>query len=100
MQFMTEYRLFIGANNDSGQVEKDVIIETISPCFNSFTYQESEGYYQGKPEKSAVVTIYVADVALNHLTMRDLANQLARNLMQECILVVRLQSVEVDFVGQ
>ena len=49
--------LFIGSNNATGELETDKIIQTISEMYDGFTLESALGYWQGKPEHTAVVTL-------------------------------------------
>jgi hypothetical protein len=71
---MIEHKLFVGANNKTGEVEVDKIIEIVGHYFAGFTVQEAIGVWQGKREKSVVVTIIANNLAEHdvHCTVADL----------------------------
>jgi len=50
-------RLFIGANNETGEVEKGAINSVLESHFGGWTMYDSMGYWNGGYEKSVVVEI-------------------------------------------
>lgn len=49
--------LFIGSNNKTGKVERELLEATLAQYHEGFTIQPSVGYWQGTREQSVVVTI-------------------------------------------
>lgn len=54
---MKTFRLYIGANNVTGSVELDKIEATLNQHFEGYTIEQATGYWLGKREDSAIVTI-------------------------------------------
>ena len=54
---MPTYNIYIGADNDTGKIDLDLIASIVSKYHEGFTMVEARGYWQGKPEPSCVVTI-------------------------------------------
>jgi hypothetical protein len=88
---MTQFNLYIGANNRTGQVEIDKIVRYIGHVFSGFTIVDSIGYWQGKAEKSIVVTIFTDEK--DRWFMIEYVKGLATMLMQDCII---LQTIKAD----
>ena len=79
-----EHKLYIGANNQTGEVEVDKAIEIVGRFFAGFTVQESIGIWHGKREKSIVVT-----VVANEHSWSDIDNcvrSLTEELHQDFVL--------------
>jgi len=81
---MKTYQLFVGSNNATGKLETDRIIKTTSKAFQGFTLSRSVGYWQGKPEKSAIVTIAGA----RRSQVDALAANLKKVLQQDAVMVM------------
>lgn len=54
---MKTYQLFIGSNNQTKQLEKQVIENILAEHFEGFTLQEGTGYWHGEREQTAIVTV-------------------------------------------
>lgn len=54
---MATVQLFVGANNFTGQVDRDLLIETLNDRHEGYTLAEGQGMWQGKPEPMVMVTI-------------------------------------------
>jgi len=59
---MPLYRIYIGANNQTGTVELDVIKTFFSANYSSFTITNTYGVFQDKEEPSIIVTIATEDI--------------------------------------
>ena len=91
---MATYYLHIGANNTSGIVEKDKIVQVLSSHFQGFTLQDSVGYWNGKPEYSCIATI--ANLAEGKQAY-SVARELAQVLDQEAVGLSKAD-VQMDFI--
>jgi hypothetical protein len=49
--------LFIGSNNKTGKVDRQLLEEVLSKYHEGFTIQPAVGYWQGTREDSVVVTV-------------------------------------------
>lgn len=84
------YNLYIGANNETGIVEKDKAISIISKSFEGLTVTSSQGYWQGKPENSIVVSIETEDSE----SVLSVAKQLTIELQQQAVGVAKIGKME------
>jgi len=86
---MNKYTIYIGANNTTKEVEKDILIKELSEFCNAFntgfTIVESVGYWNGEMEKSVIVTILDTDI--NVFDIVGICNVLKDKLQQNSILV-------------
>jgi hypothetical protein len=51
------YQLYIGANNETGQVERPLIERVLNKYFDGYTIVPTTGYWLGKREKSVQVIL-------------------------------------------
>lgn len=72
--------LFVGANNETKEVEKQHIIAILSKNHDGFTLYDSTGFYKGDSEPSAIIEI-TDDEQLIDGTIQELKEM----LKQECI---------------
>lgn len=49
--------LFIGSNNKTGKVDRDILETVLSKYHQGFTIQPSVGYWMGHKEDSVIVTV-------------------------------------------
>jgi hypothetical protein len=56
---MTTIQLFIGSNNRTHKVERELLIQTLSKYHTGFTIQPATGYWMGAREDS--VTVLISD---------------------------------------
>lgn len=74
---MTTYKLYIGANNTTKQVEIDKIEQTLNGYFDGYTMEQATGYWLGNREASVVITvaseieIVPVIVELKHILQQD-----------------------------
>lgn len=65
----------------------DVIVPVLTRAgFESFTVNESTGFWQGKPERSLEVLVYGADTNASQLWLQS-AEVIRKELFQEAVLV-------------
>lgn len=86
---MKTIELFIGANNKTGRVERELLIKTLSKYHEGFTIQPSVGYWMGAREESVVVTI-----ADDEQAIRDTAQRLKQVLKQDAIAMHEVAPLE------
>ena len=91
---MNTYQLHIGANNTTGIVEKDRIIQVLSSHYDGFTLQDTVGYWKGTPEYSCIATI--ANVTESDGIVK-LARELAQVLEQDAVGVTAIPT-GMDFI--
>lgn len=51
------YRLYIGSNNETKELELDKIKQIVSSYYDGFTIMLATGYWKGNEEKTAIVEI-------------------------------------------
>ena len=51
------YRLYIGSNNETKELELDKIKEIVSRYYDGFTIILATGYWKGNEEKTAIVEV-------------------------------------------
>lgn len=73
---------FIGANNETGEVEKDIVTNVLGAHYRGFTIQDSIGFWEGSQEKSVVATVTGEDVKY-----KEVAEELKLKLKQDAVLV-------------
>jgi len=54
---MATVQLFVGANNFTGEVDRQLLIDTLNDRHEGYTLSEGQGMWQGKPEPMVLVTI-------------------------------------------
>ena len=86
------YRLYIGANNTTGEVEKDKLLAILDAHFEGYTVTDSVGRWQGKNEKSVIVDIATDDRHI--VTVRVCVNQILKELSQYSVGVVQLPAMQ------
>jgi N6-adenosine-specific RNA methylase IME4 len=77
---MRTYRLFIGANNETGNVETSLIESKLNQHFEGYTIENATGYWLGKKESSVIVTI-----SGNEQTILNVIRELKEVLKQDAI---------------
>ena len=50
-------QMFIGENNKTHKVERELLIQTLAKYHDGFTIQPGVGYWQGVQENNVIVTI-------------------------------------------
>ncbi len=78
---MATWQFYVGANNTTGQVDRELLITTLSEYVQGYTLIDGNGYWQGKPEPMALV---IAD-GLNEVGARRLAQYLRGALEQDAV---------------
>jgi hypothetical protein len=80
---MKKHTLYVGANNETSEVEKDVIVQTTARHFEGFTMSDNVGYWEGRPEGSVSVIVFTEDTG----KVYQLANELKEKCKQEAVIV-------------
>ena len=89
-------RLYIGADNETHELDTDKIARLVSEKFQGFTLTTGQGFYNGTPEQCAIVTVAQAELDKYHRKeypeglkgiIKKFAAKLAEDLDQECIMV-------------
>ena len=85
----TTLRLYIGSNNQTHKVERDLLVRTLAKYHSGFTIQPALGYWEGASEDS--VTVVIAD---EYSTIIDTVHRLKQVLKQDAIAVQRVEPLE------
>lgn len=83
------FTLYIGANNETGKLERKKITSTLSNWFDGFTMQEGVGFYRGTPEKMCTVYIFADEERI-----MSCVEELKEVLKQESIGVQKSQPLK------
>ena len=86
---MKTIELFIGANNKTGKVERELLIETLAKYHEGFTVQPAVGYWMGAREES--VTVIIAD---DEHKVRQTVQRLKQVLKQDAIAMHEVAPLE------
>lgn len=81
---MNQFNLYIGADNKTGQVDKDKIVSYLTHVFDGFSIMDSIGLWKGTKESSVVVTIFTDK---NRWFMVEFIKGLCSVLKQDCIIM-------------
>jgi hypothetical protein len=88
---MKTYTLHVGANNATGELEKEKLCAILSTKFPGFTVRDVVGYWNGKQEQSCEVLIAnVADEQRQFVL--DVASEIAQKLEQEAVGVMSYET--------
>lgn len=95
-------RLFFGLSLPSGGAVSLADWESfqqkeIVPVFDGFNVVDSIGYYQGKPERSKLVTVILPVSELEKA--RSLASLYAKQFKQDSVMLVSVPVVNWQFIG-
>lgn len=71
--------------------------ENLSKAFDGFNVVDSTGYYQGKPERSKIVTVIVDKKGIQKA--KKLAKIYAKQFQQESVMIVKVPVLEWSFIG-
>lgn len=80
---MNTYNLYIGSNNDTHELELNTIEKITGSLFQGFSLSQTTGYWNGKKEQTAIVTIATDESAL----VTRLATILKEILKQEAVMI-------------
>ncbi len=69
----------------------------IATAFEGFNVVDSVGYYQGKPERSKIVTLIVKQPDINKA--KSLASRYAKKFGQDSVMMVTVPVLEWEFIG-
>ena len=84
---MKTYQLYIGSNNQTGELEKERITEIASLFVEGFTLSEAVGFWAGSREKTAILTISLGlkSSEAEEALVLALAKELKEDLRQDAI---------------
>lgn len=85
----TTMQLFIGSNNKTHKVERELLIQTLSKYHEGFTIQPATGYWMGAREDS--VTVVISD---EHDSIIETVKRLKQVLKQDAIAVQTVAPLE------
>lgn len=86
---MKTLELFIGANNKTGKVERELLIKTLAKYHEGFTVQPATGYWMGAREES--VTVIISD---DEHKVRQTIQRLKQVLKQDAIAMHEVSPLE------
>lgn len=87
---------YIGANNETHELEVEKITEVISGTFDGFTASEVVGYWKGSKERSLRVEVVTDE---EPAVLARVAKELAQQLNQESVMLELLTSNVVFVEG-
>ena len=77
------HTLYIGANNETKEVEIDKAIDIIGNEFDGFTFWNANGFWKGSQEKTLIVQIETSKI--NKETLNIVIRTLKKELKQDSI---------------
>jgi hypothetical protein len=86
---MLECRFYVGADNHTGNPQKEKLVEILNQHFDGYTTLSGNGYWQGSPELSTVVIIHTDKTVAE---LRAIAELLKIGLNQDCIAMTTIQT--------
>lgn len=93
---MTELKLYFAIPNDSysqGIENFNIFIqEAVVPFFSSFTLQDATGYWNGKPEKTIIMTICTIE-GIDRIVIKEICKKYCILQSQECVMVTYLTNM-------
>lgn len=75
---MNTFTLYIGADNKTKRVNESLVKSIVSKNHDGFTYAKAVGYWQSRPEATAVVTI-ADEPAKVRATIKQLKSALSQD---------------------
>jgi hypothetical protein len=85
-----KYRLFIGWNNETKELESEKIHNITSKYFDGFTSILAQGFWKGTAEDTRILEIMTDQ----RTAVYNLTDELKRELKQESIMLETLKGVE------
>lgn len=82
------YKLYIGANNTTGEVEISELETALNRYFDGYTVEQAIGYWLGKRENSVAVTLVATPNLLNQVI-----TELKTVLQQDAIAYQRVANL-------
>jgi hypothetical protein len=83
------YQLYVGADNETGNLHSEHLRRILDAALDGYTLQWATGYWHGKSEMSAVITI-----TASHITCCSIITTIKRELRQEAVGVVQLPGMD------
>lgn len=95
-------RLFFGLSISSGggvslNEWNEFQTQEIATVFDGFNVVDSVGYYEGKPERSKIVTLIIKEEEMEKV--RTVAQLYAQRFEQDSVMLVVVPVLEWDFIG-
>lgn len=94
--YLTRFDIYIGLSTKDTTIERELAVSnTIEPAlfaagFNSFSLEDVQGFWQGTPEDSIRVTLFVWGLGVPEgQKLEDACRRIARELNQEAVLMTR-----------
>ena len=84
------YRLYIGSNNATKELEKDKALKIVSSNFEGFTSYEAVGYWQGQKEKTLIIEVETQ----NKTRLSSCIQRLITELKQQAIGLAKTPAIE------
>ena len=85
----TTMQLFIGSNNKTHKVERELLIQTLAKYHTGFTIQPAIGYWEGAREES--VSVIISD---EHDAIISTVKRLKQVLKQDAIAIQKVAELE------
>ncbi len=91
------HTLYIGSPDGSsfGSADRTAVVEKLSSCFTGFTIEDAEGFCEGRPAATLIVTIATGDSP----AVKEVARSIGRKLGQRKVgleLKGLYQSISMD----
>jgi len=91
------HTLYIGSpdGNSFGTADRAAVVEKLSSCFASFTINDAEGFFEGRPVATLIVKIATGDTP----TVEEVTRSIGRKLGQRKVgleLKGLYQSISMD----
>jgi hypothetical protein len=84
------FKLYIGSNNETNELEIQKIKGITGAVFEGFTFYEAVGYWKGLEEKTAIIEIETEEED----KIQNLIETLKKELKQEAVAVEVLPSLK------
>jgi hypothetical protein len=88
---MKKYYIYVGANNETHELERDTIVSIVSKHFEGFTAYEVIGYWKGTEEKSLKIEI-VANTDIEDTSIIRVCKELKTALKQDAVMLEKINS--------
>lgn len=95
---MVEYQIYIGSNNTTKRLDKELILKIIRSKFNAFSFYEIKGDYTFEDGKNIQEdTLKVELMGVEKTDVLNICKELKEKCEQESILLKQIPS-EVEFI--
>lgn len=90
---MVEYQIYIGSDNDTKRLNKELILKVIRSKFNAFSFYEIKGDYTFEDGKSVQEdTLKVELMGVKRKDVLNICKELKEKCKQESILMKTINS--------